>query len=424
MQRLEIQPYHRIDARMAAPPSKAHTLRSLCLGALASGTTEIIHPLLADDQMVAILALKRLGIPIEWTTERIVIRGRGGRFQLPDRPLDVGMSGVMMHLLISMAALAPKGTIRINGAERMLHGRPVQKLLDSLKMLGVHTESVSRNGCLPVDIYSGGISGGHALVDSSINSQYLSSLLMSAPYASSDVTLETSGPVVSQPYIDITIDCMAKFGVEAINDDYRLFHVRSGQRYRGTQYQVEGDFSNASYFLGAAAVTKGRIRIDNLGQDSKQGDKIFLDILQRMGCKIQWATHSVALQGGDLTAVEMDLTNYPDLVPGLAVIASFARGTTVITGVSGLRYKECDRLSAVATELRKLGVQVVEGKNTLRITGTEMHRKGEIETYNDHRMAMSFSIAGLRVPGIVILHPEVVSKSFPGFFDCWKKLYS
>ena len=422
-EKLEIKPLEQLDACVEAPPSKAHTLRALFLAALAEGKSEIISPLIADDQMRAIEALRQLGVWIEQCDKRIEINGTGGRLVLPNDSLYVGMSGVSMHFLLSLVSLAPQGTVRIDGAERMRTGRPVQNLLDSLNMLGVRAQSVFDNGCLPVDVRSGGMRGGRAVVRGATGSQYFSSILISAPYAKTDVILESEGDLVSKPYIDITIDCMARFGVEAVNEAYRFFRVHAGQRYRGIAYRVEGDFSNASYFLGAAAITGGRIRVQNLQQDSRQGDKIFIEILKRMGCKVQWGKGFVEIKGGDLSGVEENVANCPDLVPGLAVIASFARGTSVFRGVKGLRFKECDRLAAVITELRKMGVDAIDGPDELRVVGTVHHHGAEISTYNDHRMAMSFSMAGLRTPGVVILQPEVVSKSFPDFYELWDGLY-
>ncbi len=423
MEQKTIRPLQHLDARVTAPPSKAHTMRALFMAALAHGESEIVDPLKADDQRVATQALRQMGVRIEWHRDRFVVAGNGGRLVLPDGPLDMGMSGVAMHFLISLTALAGPGVVRIDGAERMRVGRPVSKLLESLAMLGVEARSLSPNGCLPVDVRADGLPGGRAVVDGSIHSQYISSLLVAAPLAASAVTLETDGRVVSKPYIDITIDCMARFGVQAENRDYRVFTVPSGQRYQGIRYQVEGDFSNASYFLGAAAITGGRVVVDNLEPATRQGDRVFAEILKRMGCSLAWRGHSMELRGGELHAVAEDLTDCPDLVPGLAVTASFARGTTVFGGVKGLRYKECDRLAAVVAELRKMGVEVEDGEDEIRIRGTDRHRPAEIDTYNDHRMAMSFAMAGLKVPGTVIRNPQVVSKSFPDFFAKWEGLY-
>jgi 3-phosphoshikimate 1-carboxyvinyltransferase len=245
---------------------------------------------------------------------------------------------------------------------------------------------------------------------------------MVAPYAQRDVNIEVTGSLASQPYVDITREVMSAFGVEVRNEGYHSFFIRAGQRYLPQKYRIEGDASNASYFFSAAAVCKGRVRVGNLNPATIQGDIGFLEILERMGCRVIRGNNWIEVQGGELHGIEMDMNEMPDLVPTLAVTAAFARGKTVIQNIGHLRLKESDRIYALAAELSKMGIRVREEEDGLEIEGGKA-RGAEIETYNDHRMAMSFAIAGLAVPGVKIKGERCVGKSFPEFWAVLQKLY-
>jgi len=271
-------------------------------------------------------------------------------------------------------------------------------------------------------VESQGLKGGTVRIKGEESSQFLSGLLMMAPYAQRDINIEVTGSLASKPYVDITLDVMSAFGVEIRNQGYRSFFIEAGHRYLPQKYRIEGDVSNASYFFSAAAVCRGRVKVKNLNPATIQGDIRFLDILERMGCRVTRGRDWIEALGGELHGIEIDMNEMPDLVPTLAVTAAFARGKTVIQNIGHLRFKESDRIHALAVELSKMGIRVNEGENGLEIEGGEP-QGAEIETYDDHRMAMSFAIAGLGVPGVRIRGERCVDKSFPGFWKTLQKLY-
>jgi 3-phosphoshikimate 1-carboxyvinyltransferase len=325
-----------------------------------------------------------------------------------------------MRFLTALAALK-KGSTLLDGNERM-RKRPIGELLNGLRELGVRAYSQKGNDCPPVIVESGGLKGGTTRVRGEESSQFLSGLLMVAPYAQKDVNVEVTGSLASKPYVDITVDVMSAFGVEIRNQGYSSFFIKAGQRYLPNKYRIEGDASNASYFFSAAAVCRGRVEVKNLNPATLQGDIGFLDILERMGCRVTRGGDWIEVLGGELHGVEIDMNGMPDLVPTLAVTGAFARGKTVIQNIRHLRLKESDRIHALAMELSKIGIRVDEREDGLGIEGGKPHG-AEIETYDDHRMAMSFAVAGLAVPGIRIKGERCVEKSFPGFWETLQKLY-
>ena len=422
---IEIIPFtHKINADIKAPSSKGHTLRAFFIAALAKGESIIKEPLFAEDQTYAIKSLENFGICFETKKEKLIIKGTGGKLELPRKNIFIGNSGVTARFLASFAALSPKGKIIIDGVKRMRTGRPIQDLLNSLARLGVKIKSIPGTGCLPVEIEGDSFNGGKSRLKGSISSQYFSSILISSPYAKQNTTIECIGKMSSKPYIDITIKMMKDFGVRVKNYNYKKFFVKAGQKYIAREYKIEGDYTNASYFFTAAAVCKGKIKIRNLKLDSAQGDKVFLDILKKMGCKIKKEKEKITvISNGNLKPIKIDMNSYPDLVPTLAVLCAFIKGKSEILNIYHLRFKECDRLKAVANELRKAGVNIKEGKDRLIINGNpdKLH-SAQIECYNDHRMAMAFSILGLKVPGIVIKDEKCVRKSFVDFYEVFKEI--
>ncbi|NDY42802.1 3-phosphoshikimate 1-carboxyvinyltransferase, partial [Dissulfurirhabdus thermomarina] len=350
------------------------------------------------------------------------VRGRGCRVAAPAGELYLGNNGTGIRFLASVAALAP-AAVRLTGTPRMAQ-RPIGPLLEALRGWGVRAESLHGTGCPPVEVHGGGIEGGETRLDASKSSQFLSSLLLAAPCARRPAEIVLSGPLVSRPYVDLTTAVMAAFGVRVEVSEDRRFRVPR-RAYRPADYAVEGDASSASYFWAAAAVTGGRVTVANVPAEALQGDAAFADLLGRMGCRVEKSAEGVTVEGppeGELRGIEVDMGRWPDVVPTLAVVAAFARGETVVTGVAHLRIKESDRIRSVVTELVRLGVSAEERPDGLVVRGGGRLRPAEVATYDDHRMAMSFAVAGLRVPGLRIRDPGCVAKSFPGFWEVFEGL--
>jgi 3-phosphoshikimate 1-carboxyvinyltransferase len=417
---IEIKPIHHCDAVVTLPGSKSYTHRALIVSALADGESVLINPLRSEDTEYTASGLQNLGIPIFWGKESLRIFAKGGMLNRSDETIYTGNSGTSMRFLTALAGLR-KGRTLLDGSERMRR-RPIGELLSGLEALGIRAYSKEKNGCPPVVVESQGLKGGIARIRGEESSQFLSALLMIAPYASGDVCVEVMGNLSSRPYVDITKDVMSAFGVEVKSDGYQSFFVKAGQRYVPQKYQIEGDASNASYFFSAAAINQGRVRVENLKSNSLQGDIQFLDILRRMGCEVVRGNGWAEVEGKELNGIEIDMNGMPDLVPTLAIIAAFARGETFILNIGHLRLKESDRIKALASELGKMGIRVEEGKDWMRIEGGMAHG-AEIDPHNDHRLAMSFAIAGLKIPGIRIQDERCVDKSFPGFWETLQSLY-
>lgn len=415
--RLRIKP-SKVSGTVSAPPSKSYTHRALILGSLAQGETVIENFLASDDTRYTIDACRSLGIKIQTDGKTVRITGTGGKFSvLPGKEtIFVGNSGSTIRMAAPLAALA--GTRVVFDGEARLRQRPVGDLLSALKSLGVQVASIDRDGYPPIEVKGGKLLGGEVAVSGMTSSQHISSILMIAPYAERDVRIKIIDGLHSRPYVDVTIDAMRQFGVEVENHSYKEFTVASGQRYRGQRYKIEGDFSSAAYFFAMAAIGSGPINVSNLKADSAQGDRYFLDILTRMGCSVHYSEGQVRVtRDRMLTGLNLDMGDYPDIVPPLAAVAAFARGKTEITNIGHLRYKETDRVNDTATELSKMGIRVEVTESTMSIEGGRP-KGAVIETYNDHRMAMSFATAALFAEGDTIINgAEAVSKSYPGFFS-------
>jgi 3-phosphoshikimate 1-carboxyvinyltransferase len=417
---IEITPLNHCDGVVTIPGSKSYTHRALILSSLADGESVLINALRCEDTERTVEALIRFGVPVSWEGDPIRVLGRGGKFKASDDRIDVGNSGASMRFLTALAALK-KGMTLLDGSDRM-RKRPIGDLLNGLGELGVKAYSKKGDGCPPVIVESQGLKGGTARIKGEESSQFLSGLLMVAPYARRDVNIEVTGSLASKPYVDITQDVVSAFGVEIKNQEYRSFFIKAGQRYLSQTYRIEGDASNASYFFSAAAVCRGRVRVENINPVTIQGDIGFLEILERMGCRVTRGSDWIEVLGGELHGIEMDMNEMPDLVPTLAITAAFAQGKTAIQNIGHLRFKESDRLHALAAELSKMGIRIKEGEDRLEIEGGKPHG-AEIETYDDHRMAMSFAVAGLAVPGVKIRGERCVDKSFPGFWETLHNLY-
>jgi 3-phosphoshikimate 1-carboxyvinyltransferase len=420
-QALEILPTPSLSGEIEVPGSKSYTNRALLVSALAKGSSRLLRPLHSDDTLYMAQSLGKLGVRIEEQENGQVLRvsGSSGAFPVSQAELFVGNAGTAMRFLAAAVCIG-QGEYRLDGNERMRE-RPIQDLIDGLAQLGCDVRSEAGNGCPPVRIRASGIRGGICKVPGSRSSQFFSALLMAAPYAQSDTTIRVVGDLVSKPYVDITLQVMRDFGVSAQNDDYRTFRVPCGQVYVGRECAIEPDASNACYFWAAAAIAGGPVLVKGLTRRSAQGDVGFVDVLRRMGCGVLERPDGIEVRGCTLRAGEFDLGDMPDTAQTLAVVALFAQGATTIRNIGNLRIKETDRITALANELSKLGASVEQGPDWLSITPGELHGT-LIETYDDHRMAMSFALAGARIPGVEILNPGCVAKTYPGFFDAIRRI--
>lgn len=413
---IEITPSGAVRGTIRPPGSKSITNRAMVCAALADGTSTLRGVLDSEDTRLMAAALGRLGIEVQcdWDERTVRVTGCGGRLPAPGAELYVGNSGTTVRFLTAMVALG-EGTFRLDGTPRMRQ-RPIQPLLDALVQLGVRAESELGTGCPPVVVHARGIAPGTARVSGAISSQYLSGLLMAAPGAQGRIELAIEGELVSEPYVEMTLAVMESFGVEVDWSVSDRFVVPAPRVYRACDYAIEPDASAASYFFAAAAVTSGCVTVEGLSRDSLQGDVEFCDCLARMGCRVDYGADRITVTGGHLRGIDVDMNAISDTVQTLAAVALFAEGPTLIHNVAHIRHKETDRLAALATELRKLGATVEEGPDRLRIVPGAVHG-AMIDTYDDHRMAMSLAIAGLRTPGVVIRDPGCTAKTYPGFFE-------
>ena len=416
-----ITPVGPIDTTMTVPGSKSLTQRALLAAALAEGTSTLIGPLASEDTRFTMEALRLMGVICDDSDpQRWLVQGTGGLISAPRADIFLGNNGTATRFLTSVAALG-QGQFHITGSERMAE-RPILPLMEALRGWGVQIDSDAGNGCPPLTIRANGLTGGSTVLPEGKSSQYLSSLLLVAPYAATPAELEVRGDIFSRPYVEMTLAVMADFGIRvAAAPALHFFKIPQG-RYQARNYTIEGDASGASYFWAAAAITGGKVTVTNIPLPSLQGDTKLLPYLGRMGCWIDLHdAGGITVTGTDnLQGIEVDMGDMPDVAPTLAVVAAFAEGTTVINNIAHLRIKECDRLSAVVTELRKMGADVEEGPDRMIIHGkkggTNLHG-ATITTYSDHRMAMCFAVAGLRIPGVRITGEDCVAKSFPDFWE-------
>lgn len=414
--RLKVMP-SAVSGQVAAPPSKSYTHRALILGALARGETLITNYLDADDTRYTADALRTLGTDIRTEGNIVKIVGRDGKFSVqPGREtIFVGNSGSTVRMVAPLTSLTQSRVV-FEGEPR-LYQRPVSDLLTALKALGIRASSINRDGFPPIEIYGGTLLGGEVVVSGMITSQHVSGLLMVAPYARRNVRLKISGELLSKPYVDVTIEAMRHFGGEVGNLNYEQFVVTAGEKYRGCEYKIEGDYSSAAYFFAMGAIGGTAVSVTGLNPRSAQGDRHFLDLMARMGCNVNYGKEGLAVsRQKPLVGITQDMGDYPDIVQPLAVVAAFAGGKTLIKNIGHLIYKETDRINNTAIELRKMGVTVDVTENTMLITGGSP-RGAEFESHNDHRLVMSLATAALFASGqTVISGAEAASKSYPDFF--------
>lgn len=419
-----VVPAGSINAEATPLGSKSYTNRYIAIAALSGRETLIEGALLSDDTRYFAEAVARFGhVRTEVDEERSTIRvvPTPAAMRAPAEDVYVGGAGTPLRFLIAMAGHA-QGTTTITGNRRMQE-RPMGDLLSALPLLGVQAAAIRGNGSPPVRVTGGTFRGGSTRISGLVSSQFTSSLLINAVRAERDTEISVIGDLVSKPYVEMTLAALAEMGVHVEREGYARFVVPAGQQPRGGRVLVEPDASGMSYLLAAAAVTGGEISVSGIGAGSRQGDVGLVEVLRRMGCSTQAGERSVRLRGGPLRGIDIDMEAMPDVVPTLAVVAAFAEGDTRITNIGSLRVKECDRIAAVTSELRRMGITVHEFPDAMHIVGGTPHGAA-IDTYDDHRIAMSFAVAGLRTQGVTIKDPGCVAKSFPTFWQVLDQLHT
>ena len=419
MNSITLKPISKVVGEVNLPGSKSLSNRALLLASMAKGTTKITNLLQSDDTRHMLNALNQLGVKYTLSNDKTqcIIEGKGGVFK-NSHPVELflGNAGTAMRPLCAALCLG-KGTYVLTGEPRMKE-RPIGHLVDALCQAGANIEYLENDGYPPLKIEANGLLGGKVKIDGAISSQFLTALLMAAPLAKEDMEITIIGELVSKPYIDITLHMMQKFGVEVINNKYETFIVKGGQTYTAVDtFMVEGDASSASYFLAAAAIKGGTVKVTGIGKNSVQGDVAFAEVLEKMGAKVKWGEDYILVSKGELHAIDMDFNHIPDAAMTIATAALFANGTTTLRNIYNWRVKETDRLFAMATELRKVGAKVDEGEDYLTITPPNKLKHAVIDTYDDHRMAMSFSLLALDPVSVTINEPECTAKTFPAYFD-------
>ena len=402
------------------PGSKSITNRALVCAALADGTSVLQGALDSDDTRVMIAGLEQLGIAVQTENAKTTLKvtGCGGKISAKDADLSIGNSGTTMRFLTAMSTLG-QGRFRLDGVPRMRE-RPIGDLLDALIPLGTDVATEFENGCPPVIVNATGLAGGMTTIRGDISSQYLSGLMMAAPYAQQPVHIVLDGPLVSKPYVAMTRSVMKSFGV-LLEQTEKDLKIPAPQKYKAQHYAIEPDASAASYFWATAAITGGDVTVEGLQQSALQGDVRFCKCLAQMGCDVEYNESSIRVRGGSLTGIDVDMNAISDTVQTLTAVALFAKGTTRIRGVEHNRHKETDRIGDLATELRKFGAKVTEFEDGLEIQPAPL-QGATIDTYDDHRMAMSLALVGLQVDDVVIRDPGCTHKTYPGFFDDLQEL--
>ena len=419
METLNLPPVRRAQGTVKLPGSKSISNRTLLLAALADGTTHIRDLLASDDTARMLDALKILGVTLEQTgTDDWKVTGMAGAFGVKEADLFLGNAGTAFRPLTAALALSG-GHYTLSGVPRM-HERPIGDLVDALRQAGADIRYLGNDGYPPLEIFPATVSGSKVSVRGNVSSQFLTALLMALPLTGREITIEVVGELISKPYIEITLNLMARFGVTVQRNGWQSFTIPAGSRYRSPgELWVEGDASSASYFLAAGAIGRGPVRVEGIGKQSIQGDVRFAEALERMGATIVLGDNWIeASSQGQLQALDLDCNHIPDAAMTLAIAALYANGTTTLRNIASWRVKETDRISAMATELRKVGAIVEEGEDYIRITPpAALTPHAAIDTYDDHRMAMCFSLVSLGGVPVTINDPKCVAKTFPDYFD-------
>jgi 3-phosphoshikimate 1-carboxyvinyltransferase len=422
MQTLTLAPADALSGAVTLPGSKSISNRALLLASLASGRTRIRNLLDSDDTRYMLAALDALGVRTGLLDGERIVEGKAGPLVETDLDLtlDLGLAGTAYRPLAA-ALTTGRGRFVLDGIPRMRE-RPVAPLVDGLRQLGALIEYLGEDGYPPIRVTGSGLDGGTVRMPGDISSQFLTSLLMAAPLARGPVEVMIEGEQVSKPYLAITVHLMARFGVDIAHEDYQRFEITPATYQSPDTLLVEGDASSASYFLAAGAIAGDGVTVFGVGEDSVQGDIAFVDVLEAMGAAVERGPEHITVRPGPLQGVDLDLNAIPDAAMTVAVLALFARGTTTIRNIYNWRVKETDRLAAMATELRKLGATVVEGKDFISVTPPQQLVSAAIDTYGDHRMAMCFSLACLGGVPVTINDPDCVSKTFPTYFERFESL--
>lgn len=419
MDSIELKPASRAAGTVRLPGSKSISNRVLLLAALAKGETEVLGLLDADDTRVMREALSRLGVSFIENT----VKGVAGPFPVKQAELFLGNAGTAFRPLTAALAFSG-GEYRLSGVPRM-HERPIGDLVDALRSIGARVDYAGKEGFPPLAVHPSKLSLEKLRVRGDVSSQFLTALLMALPLSGKAARVEVQGELISKPYVEITLNVMRRFGVEVRRTGWRYFDVPAAAYRSPGKIHVEGDASSASYFLAAGAIGGGPVRVEGVGRASIQGDVRFTEVLERMGARVTTQENAIEVSGGNkLKPVDMDMNHIPDAAMTAAVLALFADGPSTIRNVASWRVKETDRLAAMATELRKLGAQVEEGRDFLKIAPGKLKPGVAIDTYDDHRIAMSFALVALGGVPVRINDPQCVAKTFPGFFDSWKKILS
>lgn len=417
MEQLTLDPISKVNGSVTLPGSKSLSNRILLLAALCEGTTKVTNLLDSDDIRHMLGALSQLGVEVSLEENNTVayVKGNGGQFTSPRKALFLGNAGTAYRPLTAVLAAIP-GEYQLIGEPRM-EERPIGHLVDAMQALGGDIHYLKHKDYPPLKIIGQTLSGGEVAIDGSISSQFLTALLMAAPLFNGDTKVSIKGELVSKPYIDITIGVMAHFGVTVENHNYQEFVIKAGQRYRSPDnIMVEGDASSASYFIAAAAIAGGEVEINGVGKQSVQGDIGFAKVMEQVGAEIDWYDERIVVRKGQLKGVDIDANAIPDAAMTLATVALFAQGKTAIRNIYNWRVKETDRLSAMATELKKVGAEVVEGHDYIEVAPPKQFHLTDVDTYNDHRIAMCFSMVAVGGQTITINDPKCTAKTFPSYF--------
>ncbi|MGD1004095.1 MAG: 3-phosphoshikimate 1-carboxyvinyltransferase [Methanoregulaceae archaeon] len=403
-----------VDWKFTAPPSKSYTHRAMIIAALANGRSILQNPLFSEDTDLTRFALEALGVKLQVDPNLLRITGLDGHFYCGrEKTIDLKNSGTSLRLLTSLALLCDQPII-LTGNKRMQE-RPIGPLAAALKVLGGKIDFLETEGYPPIRVH-GTLKGGKTIIDGTISSQFISSLLLVGPYAQRQIKLDIPNPPVSSSYLDVTVDIMQAFGSRVFRDDHKWFQVSNRKQYQARTYDIEGDFSSASYFFAIAAICGGRVEVSNLNPNSVQGDRQFLDLLQSMGCTVNQTYDNISVERtGELKGIDCDMSSSPDTVQTLCIVAAMASTPTTIRGISHLKFKESDRIISTAKQLEKLGGDVKVESDSIRIQPVKLHG-GTINPSDDHRTAMSFAVLGHAIGGITIENAECVNKSFPGFW--------
>ena len=422
--KLTLSPIKNISGTVDLPGSKSLSNRILLLSMLAEGHTEIHNLLDSDDTRRMVEALNTLGVEVleDRNQNRISVKGTSGTIPVTEATLMLGNAGTAIRPLTAALTLG-QGRFVLDGVQRMRE-RPIIDLVNGLKQLGADVSCINGTDSPPVEVIANGLPGGTTRLSGAISSQYLSAILMAAPYAKTEVQIEITDKLVSVPYVEMTLQLMLRFGVSVENDKFKHFRVPSMPYRSPGKIYVEGDASSASYFLAGAAITGGPVTVKGCGTESLQGDSRFAEVLEKMGTNVKWSEMEITVSGSSLNGIDVDMNMMPDAAMTLAVAALFASGQTAIRNIHNWRVKETERLKAVSTELRKLGAEVEEGEDYLVINPPKKIQNAEIDTYEDHRMAMAFSLAACGDACVTINDPGCVSKTFPEYFEVFSGLCS